>query len=80
MSSDAFSINPFVIILSAFAFVGGLAWNDVVQTAITQYIPSEGNKLRAKIIYAIAITVTIIAAAFVLKYINTKVSKFYQTI
>lgn len=66
------SLNPMVIIAASLAFVGGLAWNDVVQTAIGKYIPKEGNQLTAKIIYAVLVTVAIVLIGYLLQYINQR--------
>jgi hypothetical protein len=37
-----------------------LAWNDVVQTAISQYFPLDNDTIYAKLVYAIVITFIVI--------------------
>lgn len=67
------SVNPIILIGSSLALVAGLAWNDVVQTAVQQYIP-EGTKLRAKVIYAIIVTTIVTGIIYVIEYTSNKIS------
>ncbi len=49
------------LMTAAFAFVAGLAWNQLIQDAIKQVL-GEGNTLLAELIYAIIVTIIAVIA------------------
>lgn len=53
-------------ILAAFSLVTGLAWNEAVKSLIEYIFPSAGNSIMAKIFYAVALTVILVAISFYL--------------
>jgi len=53
-------------ILAAFGFVVGLAWNDAIKALIENLFPLDKNNLLAKFIYALIVTVLIVAATVIL--------------
>jgi hypothetical protein len=66
-------VNPFIILGGSLSFIAGLAWNEVITTSINQYYPAEDKKtIKAKLIYALLITVIIVIFALLLDYLNTK--------
>jgi len=59
------------LITTAFAFVAGLAWNDAIQTLITEFV-GKGSALTSLFVYAIIVTiiaviVTVLLARFAAK-------------
>ena len=59
------------LITTAFAFVAGLAWNDAIQTLITELV-GKGSALTSLFVYAIIVTiiaviVTVLLARFAAK-------------
>lgn len=64
-------INPFVIVAGSLSFVAGLAWNEAIQSSISDYYPAETKKnTSAKFMYALLVTVIIIIMAIFIKYLN----------
>lgn len=56
-------------IVAAFGFVVALAWNDFIKSAIDRYFPLPNEGLRAKLIYAIIITlVLVIISVYMMKF------------
>ena len=53
-------------ILAALGFVVGLAWNDAIKALIENLFPLDKNNLLAKFIYALIVTVLIVAATVIL--------------
>ena len=48
-------------IVAAFGVVAGLAWNDAIGTLIDFLFPLEKNTILAKFIYAVLITIALVA-------------------
>lgn len=64
----ASQVSPLYVIAGALSMVGGLAWNDAIQSGITAYFPKGGiDSIYTKFIYAILVTgiIVIIAAALI---------------
>lgn len=49
-------------ILAAFGFVAALAWNDAIKSVIDRFFPLPESGIKAKLIYAIAITLIVVIA------------------
>ena len=74
-ASGATSINPVILIGSALAFVAGIAWNDAIQTGLEEYGPTEkGSQFKAKLIYAVIITIIVSGIVYALEFVKTTVS------
>ncbi len=55
------------LILAAFGFVAGLAWNEAVKALIEEVFPAHNNSVWAKLTYALLVTllVVLVSAYFV---------------
>lgn len=53
-------------IITSFGLVAGLAWNDVIKAFIERFFPDPGNGLKAKLIYALIMTVFVVAISLYL--------------
>jgi hypothetical protein len=53
-------------IVTSFGLVAGLAWNDAIRALIDRYFADPGNGLRAKFIYALIMTVFVVAISLYL--------------
>jgi len=55
------------LILAAFGFVAGLAWNEAIKALIEKVFPQDGNSVWAKLAYALFVTlmVVLVSAYFV---------------
>lgn len=55
------------LILAAFGFVAGLAWNEAIKALIEELFPAHNNSVWAKLTYALLVTVlvVIVSAYFV---------------
>lgn len=55
------------LILAAFGFVAGLAWNEAIKAIIEQMFPQHNDSVWAKLTYALLVTllVVIVSAYFV---------------
>lgn len=62
-------------IITSFGLVAGLAWNDAIKVAIEEFFPLKKDGLRAKFIYAIAITAVVVIISMYLSHIFKKGSK-----
>lgn len=73
-------VNPFVIVGGSLSFIGGLAWNEAIQSGINTYFPKRDNNssLRAKFIYALIITIFIALFALFLNYANEQAIRAEQ--
>lgn len=47
-------------IIAAFGLVAGLAWNDAIQSLISQLFPLANDSVLAKFIYAVIITIVVV--------------------
>ena len=56
-------------IITSFGLVAGLAWNDAIKTFIEKYFPDPGNGLRAKFVYALVMTIFVVAVSLYLSRI-----------
>jgi Trk-type K+ transport system membrane component len=71
-AGEQIAINPFVVIGGSLSFVVGLAWNDAIQAGIDEYYPLGEKKdtLKAKLLYALIVTIVIVLFALFLDYLN----------
>lgn len=55
------------LVLAAFGFVAGLAWNEAVKALIEEVFPAHNNSVWAKLTYALLVTllVVLVSAYFV---------------
>lgn len=53
-------------IVTSFGLVAGLAWNDAIKAFIDGFFPEKGSGLRAKFIYALLMTVFVVAVSLYL--------------
>jgi uncharacterized BrkB/YihY/UPF0761 family membrane protein len=71
MSKNVDIINPFAIISGSLSFVAGLAWNEAIQSSISEYYPADVKKsVIAKYTYALIITIIILLLIFIIKNLN----------
>lgn len=56
-------------ILTSFGLVAGLAWNQAIKAFIDRYFSSPGNSLKAQFLYAILMTVIVVAVSLYLSRI-----------
>ena len=56
-------------IITSFGLVAGLAWNDAIKTFIESFFPDPGNSIRAKFIYALIMTIFVVAVSLYLSRI-----------
>ena len=72
------AINPIILISSALALVAGLAWNEAIQTGIEEFGPQDtGTQFKAKLIYAIVITVIVIGIVYLMEFAKGKISRHH---
>ena len=48
------------LILAAFGFVAGLAWNEAIKALIEEVFPQHNNSVWAKLSYALFVTVVLV--------------------
>lgn len=48
------------LILAAFGFVAGLAWNEAVKALIEEVFPAHNNSVWAKLTYALLVTLLVV--------------------
>lgn len=48
------------LILAAFGFVAGLAWNEAIKALIEELFPAHNNSVWAKLTYALLVTVLVV--------------------
>ncbi len=48
------------LILAAFGFVAGLAWNEAIKSVIEEVFPQHNNSVWAKITYALLVTLLVV--------------------
>lgn len=56
-------------IITSFGLVAGLAWNDAIKAFIERFFSDPGNGLKAKFLYAIFLTVVVVAVSLYLSRI-----------
>lgn len=60
-------------IIASLGVVAGLAWNDAIRAFIDYIFPISAKSILAKFVYAILITVVIVAlSTWILRYLNPK--------
>jgi uncharacterized BrkB/YihY/UPF0761 family membrane protein len=65
------NISPSVLIGGSLSLVAGLAWNDAFSETIKYYYPLESrSSIRARFIYAVIITITIVMIGYILMTIQ----------
>ncbi|MFA5961230.1 MAG: DUF5654 family protein [Parcubacteria group bacterium] len=62
-------------IVAALGLVAGLAWNDAIKAFIDYFFPQDQNSLRAKLAYAVVITLIVVVASFYLARLEKKEEK-----
>ncbi|MFZ2226293.1 MAG: DUF5654 family protein [Candidatus Moraniibacteriota bacterium] len=62
-------------VLAAFGLVAGLAWNDAIKAGIEYFFPQDQNGLKAKLVYALIITVVVAVVSFYLARLEKKEEK-----
>ena len=70
-------------IITSFGLVAGLAWNDAIKTVIERFFPDPGNGIKAKIIYALIMTVFVVAISLYLSRllkVDTKKKKTAEAV
>jgi len=74
-----FSRNQvYVFVSGALTFVAGLAWNDAIQTIFNRLIPDyPGLAIYGKFLYAIIVTLVIIAILYILYKLTGKTPEQY---
>lgn len=77
--TDLKLVNPFSVLAGSLTFVAGLAWNEAVQSGINEYYP-EHTAFRAKLVYAIMVTLIITLIVVFLKYANDKTAEIAKNI
>ena len=53
-------------VTAAFGFVAGLAWNEAAKALIEHLFPAAGDDVTAKLIYAAAVTIIVVALTILL--------------
>ena len=53
-------------IITSFGLVAGLAWNDVIKAFIERFFPDPGSGLKAKFMYALIMTIFVVAISLYL--------------
>lgn len=48
------------LILAAFGFVAGLAWNEAIKALIEEVFPAHNNSVWAKLTYALLVTLLVV--------------------
>jgi len=48
------------LILAAFGFVAGLAWNEAIKALIEEVFPAHNNSVWAKLTYALLVTILVV--------------------
>lgn len=51
------------LILAAFSFVAGLAWNEAIKALIEEIFPAHNNSVWAKLTYALLVTVLVVVVS-----------------
>lgn len=59
-------------ILAALGLIAGLAWNDAIKFAIEYFFPQDQNSLKAKLVYALIITLIVVILSFYLARVAKK--------
>lgn len=52
--------KTFGYIVASFGLVAGLAWNEAIKAMIEAFFPLQKDTLKAKFVYAIAITIIVV--------------------
>jgi len=56
-------------IITSFGLVAGLAWNDAIKALIDRFASDPGNGLKAKFLYALIMTIFVVAISLYLSKI-----------
>jgi hypothetical protein len=62
-------------IVAALGLVAGLAWNDTIKSCIEYFFPQDQNSLKAKLTYAISITLIVVILSFYLSQLEKREDK-----
>ena len=63
--------KTFGYIVASFGLVAGLAWNEAIKATIESLFPLQKDTLKAKFIYAIAITIVVV-------FVSLYFSRFFK--
>jgi len=63
--------KTFGYIVASFGLVAGLAWNEAIKAMIESLFPLQKDTLKAKFIYAIAITIVVV-------FVSLYFSRFFK--
>ena len=55
-----------VLMTTAFAFVAGSAWNDAIQTLITQFVGESGSAVSGMLIYSVLVTIIAVVVTLII--------------
>lgn len=56
-------------IITSFGLVAGLAWNDAIKAFIERFFDEPGDGLKAKFLYAVILTIAVVAVSLYLSRI-----------
>jgi uncharacterized BrkB/YihY/UPF0761 family membrane protein len=70
------STNPFLLVAGSLSVVTGLAWNDAIQSSISDYFPAK--TIMSRFIYACIVTIVVIIFGLFLNYINNTTMQLKQ--
>jgi len=59
-------------IITALSLVAGLAWNDAIKAFIEHIFPIDKNGILLKFVYAIVITIAVVAVGMMLSRVKDK--------
>lgn len=55
-----------VLMTTAFAFVAGSAWNDAIQTLITEFVGESGSAVSSMLVYAFGVTILAVVVTLII--------------
>jgi hypothetical protein len=67
--------KTFGYIVTSFGLVAGLAWNDAIKALIENYFPLQNDTMKAKFVYATAITMVVVFISLYLARLFKKDAK-----
>ncbi len=67
--------RTFDYVITAFGLVAGLAWNDAIKSLIEYLFPQNQNGVKAKLVYAIFITLIMAIASYYLARFSSEGKK-----
>lgn len=61
-----FALSLKTLIISAFALIAALAWNDLVKKLLDKFFQTEDGSIRSQLIYAMVITIITVLVSYYL--------------